>query len=619
MCGVFGFTGRENKKLLLSMAESLKHRGPDGEGYFTSPGINLGHRRLAIVDLATGDQPLYSEDRKIVLVANAEIYNYQDLREKLKAKGHIFKTNTDCEVIVHAYEEWGDEFISRLNGSFAIALWDAGKKRLLLVRDRLGIRPLHYALKKDGLIFASETKAILLDESIKKTLNEGSLKNYLSLRYVPGEETMFRPVNKLLPGHKLVYQSGKAAISSYWQLNYQQDNSKDLSTWAGEFEALLEDAVRLRLMSDVGYGAFLSGGLDSSSIVSLMSKYSKENVKTYAIGFGTDIDETDAASNVANILKTRHETSFLEKTSFRDLPEIISHLDEPIGDAIIMPTYSLSRQSSNSEKVILTGEGADEILAGYVHQLAMNYLSLLNPGFGIFLSGLVRLLPAGLLNKLFPYPALLGESGKKRLIKYLSNLASGAGSYLALSELFSVDEIAEFYPGYQPSASLEQGWQGYFENDKAFLNQLIDLDLKNWLPDYTLYKQDRLTMANSQEGRVPFLDHRLVELCARLPVNYKINSFEVKFLLREVSKNILPEEISQAKKKAFYLPTEKVFGEDFYNYVREVLLEGALISKLSFRKEKLEAYLAHFQGEEILPNKKVIALLILALWAEKNL
>lgn len=623
MCGIFGFTGRQNQELLKKMAFNLKHRGPDGEGFYTSGGINLGHRRLAIVDLKSGDQPLFSEDRSIVLIANTEIYNHNLLRKELEKKGHIFKTNSDCEVIIHAYEQWPENFIDYLNGDFAFALWDDRQKQLMLVRDRLGIRPLYYCIIGEDIIFASETKAILLDKRVPRDLDEISLGHYLSLRYVPGEKTMFKAIKRLLPARKLVFKNGEPAITCYWHIDYQIDNTKSLQSWTDEFLEIFSDTVHLRLMSDVGYGAFLSGGLDSSAVVSMMKKHSSSNITTYAVGFGCDIDETGQASEVANLLDTCHRSWQIPADSYKLLPKIIYHLDEPIGDAIVIPTYLLSKESSANEKVILSGEGADEILAGYVHHLTMNSCYKLNRKLALCLASLIQAVPCWFIDHIFPYPAQLGKSGRRRLVKYLSNLNRGVRSYLTLVELFTKEEKDNLYSHEEfridSDSLLFNDWQHYFNDSKHLLNQSIDLDINNWLSNYTLYKQDRLTMANSQEGRVPFLDHRLVELCAKLPIKFKINNFQVKFLLRQAAKKILPKEIANSKKKAFYLPTEKVFGDDFNSFVRSVLLEGELTKFGIFHRDAMKNYLKDFQKTEILPNKKVIALLILGLWMDNYL
>lgn len=623
MCGIFGFTGKEDKQLLKKMAVCLKHRGPDGEGFYTSNRISLGHCRLAIVDLVTGDQPFFNEDSSVVLIANAEIYNQVGLRQILEKKGHRFKTNSDCEAIIHAYEEWPDNFLDYLNGDFAFALWDEKSKQLLLARDRLGIRPLYYAQAGEDIIFASETKAILKDSRIPKDLDKIALGQYLSLRYVPGERTMFEAIRRLLPGRKLIFKKGKLNIIHYWDANYQQNSAKSLPAWRDEFLELFSDAVRLRLMSDVGYGAFLSGGLDSSFVVSLMKKYSPVDINTYAIGFGCDIDETGRASEVARFLGTNHFSWQIPKDAYKLLPKIMYYLDEPIGDAIIIPTYLLSRESSHNEKVVLTGEGADEILAGYVHHLTVNYSNRLSRNFKLGLSYLIKVIPPVFIDTVFPYPARLGKSGCLRLAKYLSISEKGAEAYMALTELFSQDEKSHLYANAEfrldTNGPLINDWQVYFTGAKATLNKIIDLDMNNWLPNYTLYKQDRLAMANSQEGRVPFLDHRLVELCARVPVEFKIKNLEVKFLLREAAKMALPKEVVKRKKKAFYLPTEKVFGEDFNSFASCVLLEGRLTKSGIINRAVVEDYLKDFQKTEILPNKKIVALLILGLWLDNYL
>ncbi|MBU1600306.1 asparagine synthase (glutamine-hydrolyzing), partial [bacterium] len=527
---------------------------------------------------------------------------------KLENNGHRFYTQTDTEIIVHSYEEKGIDCVRRFNGEFAFALWDSDKKTLYLVRDRLGIRPLYYWHKGEKLIFASGIKPILLHPEVSKDLDPSSLDAYLDLRYIPGEGTMFAEIKRLPSASILTFRSGKAKIDEYWKIEVLEEARKDILE---EFSLLLEDSVRLRMVSDVPLGCFLSGGVDSSTILSLMKKHSPSSLKTFSIGFGTDIDETDAARKVSKLFETDHQEIIIEKQSYNLLSEIVSFMDEPIGDAIIIPTYLLTKEASSSVKVVLTGEGADELLGGYIHHLAIS-----KDGFRRLIpSSLIKLIPTGALSRFFPYPAALGERGKERLLSFLS-VKTNTDKYMSFAQLFpDRGGVKGLFGRYleQGGDPLRGGVRGlfgrYLEQGGDPLNSFIDCDLHYWLPDYILLKQDRLTMANSLEGRLPFLDHRLVELCAKIPRNLKIRGFSQKYLLRRQAERILPKEIAWAKKRAFYLPTEKCFEEDFHQYAKESLN--------SLAKRHLVDY--NYQGiniktKELLENKQIMALVILEEW-----
>ncbi|MEE9584235.1 MAG: asparagine synthase (glutamine-hydrolyzing), partial [Candidatus Brocadiales bacterium] len=449
MCGICGFVGHpEEKGLLSSMQSTLVHRGPDDNGTYVQPGIALGHTRLSIIDLATGHQPIHNEDNTLWIVFNGEIYNYLDLREDLVKKGHQFYTKSDTEVIIHLYEEEGEDFVRHLNGEFAIALWDVPRQRLLLARDRLGIRPLYYYSSGGLFLFASEIKALLVTGRIEKQFNHLALGDYLTLRYVPGNDTLFQGVRKVPPASILIYEKSGFNISSYWGLSYQPKMRSHEELEEG-FCSLLEDSVKRRMMSEVPLGAFLSGGVDSSVIVALMTRYSSEPVKTFSIGFGTDIDELDEAKVIADYLGCDHEELVTGKQDYTLLPKIVRQMDEPLGDAIIIPTYLLAQATARKVKVVLTGEGADEVLGGYVHQLTMHFGDKYNNAIPGYLQdanlALLRFLPPSVLERFFPYPARLGVKGKTKLLNYLSHLKSASRAYLDLAGLFSDQEKEELF------------------------------------------------------------------------------------------------------------------------------------------------------------------------------
>lgn len=626
MCGICGFVGYpEEKDFLSTMLSTLVHRGPDDYGTYTQPGIALGHTRLSIIDLTTGHQPIHNEDNTLWIVFNGEIYNYLELREDLIKKGHRFYTKSDTEVIIHLYEEEGEDFVKHLNGEFAIALWDVPRQRLLLARDRLGIRPLYYYSKGGLFLFASEIKALLATGLVDRQFNHLALDNYITLRYVPGNDTLFQGVHKVPPASILTYHKGGFNISSYWELHYQPKR-RPHNALEEEFNCLLEDSVKKRMMSEVPLGALLSGGVDSSIIVALMTRYSKGSVKTFSIGFGTDIDELDEAKVIADYLGCDHQELATEKQDYMLLPKIVWYMDEPLGDAIIIPTYLLTQATARKVKVVLTGEGADEVLGGYVHQFAMHFGDRYNNAVPRYLQGvnlaLLRFLPLSLLEKFFPYPARLGTKGKTKLLDYLSHLESTSRAYLDLAGLFSDQEkeglfTRDFLDTVAGDRKLEEELDLYLGSKDLspnFLDRVIELDRSHWLPNYTLFKQDRLTMAHSVEGRVPFLDHRLVEFCAQAPAEFKLHGRTTKYLLRRAAERLLPQKTAWAKKKSFYIPIEKCFDSKFYDFIRDVLNPTTIKNRGIFNWEYIERLISPAEGLEFLNNKRLMAILILEIW-----
>jgi len=624
MCGICGFINFKENGLIERMTQELTPRGPDDSGFYNDETIVLGHRRLSIIDLKSGRQPIHNEDSSVWVIFNGQIYNYIELRQDLAGKGHRFYTLSDTEVIVHAYEEYSLDCVKYFNGEFAIALWDKNKKQLALIRDRLGIRPVYYSYINGGLIFASELKSILCCEKIERNLNAEALDKYLTLRYVPGDESILKGVYRLPEASILTFtKEGVSGIHRYWDITFEEEKIKKETEYVEEFTSLLTDSVKLRLRSDVPVGAFLSGGLDSSAIVSLMRTAGYPKIRTYCIGFGTDIDETQNALRMADFLGTDHTSLVMDKQAYRLLFKIIKQLDEPIGDSIIIPTFLLSQEAAKNVKVVLTGEGADEILAGYIHHSAFHYGALFKKYtpelIRRVLRSVINKVPLRYLNRAFSYPASLGDRGKDRLMRYLSSEDKGLGSFFTLTGLFSEEEKPGLYNNDFYHGSIRQhNWQDelcrIYDPVYSPLNKIINFDIHNWLVNYTLFKQDRLSMANSLEARVPFLDHRLVEFCARLPLSLKLSGFTSKCILRKSAAKFIPKETAKAKKKAFYLPTEKCFGEDFDRFVKEVLDGSVLCKKGIFRKEFIERLFNQQQKGEILSNKQIMSLVILELW-----
>ena len=626
MCGITGIIGNYQKETIERMNHALLHRGPDEDGFYLGNNIALGNRRLSIIDLSTGKQPIYNEDNSIVVVYNGEIYNFQSIREDLQQKGHKFRTKTDTEIIVHAYEEYGINCLKLFNGNFVFALYDTVKDLTFIARDRLGIRPLYYHKGNDCFMFASELKALLVSGMINKELNYKSIDKYLTLRYSWGTETFFNNIFKLPAASYLIYQQGHFTINKYWDIDYTEIKHNSYQDYIDNFEHLFERSVQLRMISDVPFGAFLSGGLDSSFIVAMMAKHSNRPVETYSLGFNLDIDETSEARKTAEYFGCNHHEINISKQSYDLLPEVVSAFDEPLGDSIIIPTYLLAKEASKNLKVVLTGEGADEIFGGYIHQMVMHYGSIYNnimPDFikNKVITPSVKYAPMHILDKMFPYPSDLGKKGKQKLLTYLENIKSISDSYFSIASILSPADKEAFYTtnfmNIIRNIDVREDYTTHLISNSKLpaLNQLIDLDIKYWLADYTLFKQDRLTMANSIEGRIPYLDHNLVEYVSKIPLKYKINGMNTKYLLRKVAKKYLPRPTAFRAKKAFYFPYQQCFKDDFNNYLKDLFNNNALLISMEIiNKNQLDKLCENSLNNELLSSKQLMSMIILEHW-----
>lgn len=602
------------------MSAVIEHRGPDEHGTYFAPAgdVAFGHRRLSIVDLSTGRQPMTNEDGSIWVVFNGEIYNHKEIRRDLEQAGHRFVTNCDTEVLVHAYEQYGDDFIAKLNGNFAFAIHDQKRNRCLLARDRTGIRPLFYTTVKGRIYFASELKALLQVPGITREVDPQALDQYLSLRYSSGERTMIAGCQRLPPGCSMVIDANGMGIQRYWELRLAPQPCNEAES-IDRLDALLQDSVKQRLMSDVPLGMYLSGGIDSNLILALMARESSKAVKTFSLTFGLPLDETEASRSIASQFNTDHTEIRLPRDSYQSLPEIVRMMDEPLGDAIVIPTYFLAQEARKQVKVVLTGEGADEIFGSYVHHFALSWFDRYRRFCPKPLRYLNRKLfdvtPTPILDRFFPYPESLGDGGRQRVSRFLEQSEQGHG-YLSLVELFSPDDKAELYSdGWQ--SNVEQDWRKRFDvtgKSGSMLNRLIGVDSHNWLPDYTLFKQDRLTMANSIEGRVPFLDHRLVEFAANLPVSQKLNGFTAKYLLRRVAERHIPRATAKRKKSAFYLPLADFFGNDFREFVHDTLSEQSIAADGYFNPSVVTDVTKRGLAGDLLSSKRLVSLLMFTLW-----
>ena len=576
MCGIAGIyhlAGRPaNVDFLNAMIRCLAHRGPDGEGTYVNGAVGLGHRRLAIIDLSTGQQPMLSDDRALEIIFNGEIYNYVELKAELSKLGCRFRTESDTEVILHAYQTWGTECQNRFNGMWAFALWDARKQQLFVSRDRVGEKPLHYAVYDDTFLFGSEIKSILA-YGVPAEPRMELLEIYLMLGYIPAPHTFYRHIHKLRPGHYLLIKDGKVAEHEYWSLTQIDENDMliDKSAVYAEFSHLLRDSVNIRMRSHVPFGAFLSGGLDSSSIVSLMSQNTGHPVETFTIGFKEKLfDERALARQVAEAFHTSHHEHLVEPDTFENsLQKVLHHYDEPFGDSSAIPTGHVSRHASQHVKMVLTGDGGDEVLSGYTiyqgEKFAAQYQRLpclVQAGIPAAAGMLARPLHGNLryrLNRVAKVCSAARASFTSRLITKLAYVNPQTVRELT-GDQAHVWRIEDF---------LDEAMQGCRYSDPFY--KLMYFQYRISLPDQMLTKVDRMSMAYSLEARVPFLDHRLVEFMAKVHKNVKMPGYTRKSVLRNTVAKSLPSALLKAPKKGFVVPLREWFrGESFRTHLRDL-------------------------------------------------
>ena len=585
MCGIAGIVAvdglRDSERARLPlMRDILAHRGPDASGAWSDDHAALGHRRLSIVDLATGAQPLSNEDGSIWVVYNGEIYNHADLRPRLEADGHRYHTRSDTEAIVHAYEQWGDDCVQRFRGMFAFALWDQPRKRLLLARDRLGIKPLYWTITGGRLLFASEIKSILASGLVEARANEEALPELLGTRYVSGEETLFAGIRKLLPGHVLVYENGQVSTRQYWDVpvGVEPDPARrpaDRREWVARFRALLEESVRLRLMADVPLGMFLSGGLDSSAIAAIMARLIDRPLQTFSVAFDERAySELTWSREVADAIgAVRHEVVIGPGQFFEALPRLLWHEDEPIAHPSSVPLYFVSALARQHVTVVLTGEGSDELLAGY----GKYPRALFNWRAG---AAYARLMPAVARQWIERrvVPALPG-----RLSRYArrSFLAVGHTPEATFFDNFAAMPLhlqQRLLASQRRAAATPERAYGtsraWFDRGAGgpLLDRVLYADLKTYLVEL-LMKQDQMSMAASIESRVPFLDHVLVEFAAGMPAEWKLSGLTTKRVLREAAKDLLPSSILERPKMGFPVPFGMWVRGSWQRLLRDVLLD----------------------------------------------
>jgi len=627
MCGICGIVDSAQRQpdaaVLRRMNRAIQHRGPDGEGYYEKGGVALAMRRLAIIDVAGGDQPIFNEDQTIAIVYNGECYNYQELRQRLEKK-HRFSTNSDTECIVHLYEEYGDDCVQHLRGMFAFALWDEPRQRLLLARDRLGKKPLHYSLVNGELYFASELPALLAALPRRPELDLQSIDDYLSLQYIPEPNTVYKGVYKLPAAHRLSWQRGDLKVEPYWDLSYEPKHATSEIDLIEELRALARDAVRLRLISEVPLGAHLSGGLDSSVVVALMAEASAGPVKTFSVGFAeTDFSELPYARAVAERYATEHHEF---KLTFGDIPAtletLLPHFGEPFADPSALPLYHLSKLTRQHVTVALNGDGGDESFAGYqrywLDGYADRYLKL--PGLVTrrLVPGLAAMLPD---RSTGPVGSSLGNG-----IKRLPQLAEvdRRASLLRWSSYFSArHKRALWRPELAAGLDLGRAEKDLVDlYDRApartRLDRTLYADIKSYLAGALLVKADRMTMASSLEGRSPFLDHVLVEWAAKLPVEYKLRGRRGKVLLRRAFADLLPAQVLSHSKQGFGIPVSAWLRGPLESWTHQTLLAPESPLAAWFQPQALARLLAEHQAGKQDHGKRIWALTCLAIWARQN-
>lgn len=575
MCGIAGFfepnpalTAIERRDVIQHMCDVIAHRGPDDEGFYLDGGLAIGMRRLSIIDLATGHQPISNEDGSIWIVFNGEVYNYAELRTGLLQRGHQFRTNSDTETIVHLYEEMGDRCVEKLRGMFGFAIWDAREQKLLLARDRLGKKPLHYAQVGGALLFGSEIKSLLQHPSMKRETNLESVSDFLSFGYVPEPQTAFRGIHKLLPGHTLSFKNGQVSTRCYWDFNYNgnRESRKDERTYIEELRREIDDAVRVRLIGEVPLGAFLSGGIDSSTVVGTMAGMLEQPVKTFSIGFSeASFDELEFARVTAQKFKTDHHEFIVTPDVCRLVEEIVWHHDEPFADVSSIPTYVVSKMAREHVTVVLSGDGGDEVFAGYERYAIHKRREVFERIPGAARRGLMLPLSHS-LPRLTPGKNYLRNIALDPAARYVDSLAFF--DERAKRRLLS-DTTARLLRHHDSTGAFRLLFNVPTSPER--IDHLIYLDSKTYLPGDILAKVDRMSMAHSVETRAPLLDHQLIEYVQTIPGSLKLHGMETKHILKRAVAGLVPDEIIHRQKKGFNVPIRQWFKRELKDLLNDTL------------------------------------------------
>ncbi len=626
MCGICGGLDPAgfDRRDLEAMSGALRHRGPDDEGHRTDGPLGLGFRRLAVIDLAHGNQPIPNEDGTVWVVFNGEIYNFRELRRKLEAGGHRFSTDTDTEVLVHLYEELGEDCVRRLRGMFAFAIWDGrrGRARLFLARDRIGQKPLFYHHAGGRFLFASEAKGLLAHPAVEAGLDATALHEYLALRFVPSPRSMFEGIRALPPAHTATLEDGRLRIRRYWDHGYVPKWRADEAELTDRLEELLRDAVRSHMVSDVRLGTFLSGGIDSGLMSALAVEEEAAGLPAFSIGSRSEsFDELPLARRVAEHLGMDHHVERVEPDIVSLLPEMVHHLDMP-GDPIAACQYHVARMASRHVKVAVGGDGGDELFAGYDRFAGFGYVDY----YAALPEGLRRRVLGPLLDRLPDSSAYKSTVSKLRWLHELS-FSEDAERYARTTTYFRFDRrrMDELYgptlrsllEEVDPRRAVLEAFAA--ADSDELLDRMLQADVATRLPEHLLVLVDRMTMAHSLEGRLPMLDHPVVEFAARLPVDAKLRGRTLKYLLRKVAERHLPEEVTEAPKQGFMFPIARWLREDLRECVRPLLLESRLVEEGFFRREALEALLDEHQSGRVDHHHRLWMLLNLEVWYREYL
>ncbi len=647
MCGIAGWINLENNRsqnseaVLHAMCERMKHRGPDSEGLWTDETVALGMRRLSIIDLHTGEQPVYSEDRQIVVVMNGELYNFREVRADLEKRGHKFETQTDTEILPHLYEEYGEAMLEHINGMFAFALWDKRRQKLLIARDKFGEKPLYYGVFDGKLIFASEPKVLLQHPSVKAEINLDSLRSYLSFDYVPAPNSIYKGISKLPAAHFLSVEKGEIKTRRYWNLTWEKGGNPRVSKGANyakgnaltdvrasafdksanELRELLADAVKMRLVSDVPLGILLSGGVDSSSVAAFATQFSSEKVKTFSIGFEEDsFDESKYARQVAAHLNTEHYEEKLSVEKAADLiSEIGSWLDEPMSDGSLIPTFLLSRFVRKHVTVALGGDGGDEIFAGYPMYFAHKVASIYGKIPSVFRNNLIE-----------PFVNNLPVSSKNLSFDYKAKRFVAASKYDTVTRhhswfgSFSIDEQSKLL-----SKDVLENTSNDIYKDAKDLLEICDatneiekmqfLDINFYLAEDILTKVDRASMALSLEVRAPFLDPRIAQFAASLPLEYKLRGNKGKYILKKAMQPFLPKNILNRPKKGFGIPIAEWLKHRLNPLMHELLAPNRLKEQGLFDAEFVQKLIKEHEKNIASHHKQLWTLLVFQLWFDNFL
>src|SRR2546425_2430542 len=624
MCGIAGIVNKDgapvDRELLARMNACIRHRGPDDDGFYFSDGVGLAMRRLALIDLARGKQPIHNHERTAWIVFNGEIYNYRELREQLEQLGHQLYTNSDTEAIVHAYDQWGTDCPKYLRGMFAFAIWDERTKSLFLARDRVGKKPLLYAQIDGQLVFGSEFNALLQHPGVSRDVDYEAIHYYLSFICVPAPLTAYRLIRKLEPGHSLLWRNGEIKTERYWQLDFSKKVSIDEEEAGERVVDLLRESVRVRLMSEVPLGAFLSGGIDSSAVVALMAQESSEKVKTFSIGFDEqEFSELRHARRVAEHVGAEHHEFIVRPDAMEILPTLVEHYGEPFADSSAIPSYYVSRETRKYVTVALNGDGGDECFAGYERYAAMNlaqrYANLLP---AVIRNGVIRNVARALAefrsraNPLRKAQRLIDAASLGPVQRYLRWVS--AFDEQAKSNLYSNDfrnQTAAF-----STIGFIEPWLAK-ANGAGIVDASLLTDTMTYLPNDLLVKMDIASMTVSLEARSPFLDHHLMEFAASLPESLKLRGMTTKYLLKRVLKKFVPEENLTRAKMGFGVPIGHWFRGAMQPFLRETLLSEKALSRGLFNRDRVKELIEQHTANKVNHEHRLWSLLMLELWFQR--